>query len=166
MIPARIRAYHSCLRYGLGAVLVLLLGQPTAEARPGSAAPPGRITSKLVVAPSSSKLAGGTAKLVVGTLSRDGFTYVGDYRIKVFPYFFKNESGRLSIKVSENALRRMVGGQTTSFAGRATTHGSGLTRKITARAIPAAKDHGALTFTVATENGPLVFDTSYRIVPP
>ena len=125
-----------------------------------------RINSKLFIAPSASRLAGGTAELVVGTLSRDAFEYVGDYRIKVFPYFFKNESGRLFIKVSDPALRRMVQGQVTGFSGHAETNGSGLTRKITAQAMPSASGQGALTFTVATENGPLVFNTSYRIGKP
>ena len=125
-----------------------------------------RINAKLFIAPSSSKLAGGVAKLLVGTLSRDALEYVGDYRIKVFPYFFKNESGRLFIKVSEPALRRMVGGHVTSFSGHAKTNGTGLTRKIIAQARPSADGIGALTFTVFTENGPLVFNTSYRIDQP
>ena len=92
--------------------------------------------------------------------------YEGDYRIKVFPYFFKNETGRLFVNVSEAGLRQMVGGGVTRFTGRATTNGSGLTRKITAKATPAGGGRGALTFTVATENGPLVFNTSYRIAQP
>lgn len=145
-------------------LLLLVFGQIGSDARP-HAAHSKRITSRLIVAPSSSKLAGGTAKLIVGVMSREGSTYIGEYRIRVFPYFFKNEKGRLSIDVSEPALHRMVGGHVTHFAGRATTNGSGLTRRVTARAMPAAKDHGALTFTVATENGPLVFNTSYRIAP-
>lgn len=127
---------------------------------------PERINSKLFIAPSSSKLSGGVAKLVVGTLSRDAFEYVGNYRIRVFPYFFKNESGRLFIKVSEAALRRMVRGHVTNFSGHARTHGSGLTRKISAQARPSKNGRGSLTFTVETENGPLVFNTSYRIDPP
>ncbi|MDQ3117433.1 MAG: hypothetical protein M3Q86_12645 [Verrucomicrobiota bacterium] len=138
-------------------LLFLALVQPGARADES--------TSKLIVAPSSSKLAGGTANLVVGVLSRADSAYTGEYRIKVFPYFFKSESGKLLIKVSETSLRRMVEGDPTSFAGRAITDGTGETRKITAKVRPTANDHGALTFTVATENGPLVFNTSYRISP-
>ena len=125
-----------------------------------------RIDAKLIIAPSSSKLAGGVAKLVVSPLSRDALEYVGEYRIKVFPYFFKSESGRLFMKVSETALRHMVRGDETRFNGHAETTGTGETRKITAQAKPSAGGRGALTFTVATENGPLVFNTSYRIDKP
>lgn len=144
---------------GLVWVVVLLLALTL------PAAGTGRVNSKLFVAPSSSKLAGGTAKLVVGVLSRDDTSYTGEYQIRVFPYFFKNESGKLLINTPETSLQRMIGGDTASFAGRAITDGTGETRKITAKVRPAASDHGALTFTVATENGPLVFNTSYRVRP-
>lgn len=124
------------------------------------------VTSKLFIAPSSSRMAGGTAKLTVGSLRRRGSTYVGEYRIKVLPYFFKNEKGKLFIEVTEKALRHMLGGGITRFAGRATTNSSGLTRRIMAKATPSGGNGGALTFTVFTENGPLVFNTSYRVDPP
>ncbi|CAN5556221.1 hypothetical protein BH18VER2_BH18VER2_02800 [soil metagenome] len=142
---------------GLGVLVFLTFAQPGAVADD--------VSSKLIVAPSSSSLAGGTAKLVVGVLSREKSAYTGQYRIKVFPYFFKNESGKLLIKVSETSLRRMIEGDATNFAGRAITDGTGETRRVTARVLPEASDHGVLTFTVATENGPLVFNTSYRIDP-
>ncbi len=141
------------------ALLFFALGQPGAIGD--------GVTSKLLVAPSRGKLAGGTASLVVGVLSRSESAYVGEYRIKVFPYFFKNESGKLLIKVSDTSLRQMIDGDATSLMGRAITDGTGETRKITAEVLPSASDHGhgSLTFTVATENGPLVFNTSYRIDP-
>lgn len=103
--------------------------------------------------------------MAVDPLSRNGSTYVGKYRIKVFPYFFKNESGRLLIEVSEPQLRQMMGGGETSFVGRAKANGGEVTHKITAKASPKGDGVGALTFTVSTDNGPLVFNTSYRIVP-
>lgn len=143
--------------------LLLAQGLTSSRADTPSLRLPERIEAKLIIAPSSSKLAGGVAKLVVGPLSREALEYVGDYRIKVFPYFFKSESGRLFIKVSEEALRRMVRGDVTGFSGRAETDGTGGKRKIVAQATPSANGCGALIFTVATENGPLVFNTSYRI---
>ncbi len=120
-------------------------------------------STDLHIAPSSSKLAGGTASLVVGALSRSGLAYVGDYRIKVFPYIFKSETGRLVIKVPDDAFHQMLEGHATKFTGRSTSDGTGQSRKVTAQANPVANDHGDLTFTVATDHGPLVFNTSYRI---
>ncbi|MBA3544397.1 MAG: hypothetical protein H0T83_08170 [Chthoniobacterales bacterium] len=121
---------------------------------------------KLLIAPSSSSLAGGTAKLDVDPLSRSGGKYVGDYRIKVFPYFFKNENGQLFISVSDPQVRQMVDGGVTSFTGQAQAKGSDITHKITAKATPASDGRGELTFTVSTDSGPLVFNTSYRMVGP
>jgi hypothetical protein len=144
----------------------LALGLSIARADPPQLNSTGRIAAKLFIAPSSSELAGGTARLAVGPLSRDGSFYVGDYRIKVFPYFFKSERGRLFIKVSDAALQRMTTGFTATFAGHARSDGSGLIRGITAKVMPRANDHGDLAFTVATENGPLVFNTSYRVGQP
>jgi len=121
------------------------------------------VTKKFLIAPSSSSLAGGTAKLVVGALSREPGTFVGDYRIKVFPYFFKSESGRLSMQVSDLALRKLTQGVAVELAGRATTNVTGKTRAIMAWAKPSANDCGALIFAVTTINGKLIFNTSYRL---
>lgn len=120
---------------------------------------------RLVIEPSSSSLAGGTAKLAVDPLSREGAKFVGGYRIQVFPYFFKSETGQLFIKVSDTQLRQMLDGSETSFVGQAQKNGSEITHKIAAKASPKNNDSGALTFTVSTDSGPLVFNTSYRLVP-
>lgn len=90
-------------------LIALLLFGSGADFAPALAA--GMGDSNLAVATSSSSLAGGTAKLIVGTLHREGDKFVGDYRLKVFPYFFKSEKGGLFIRVSEPALRRVRGGR-------------------------------------------------------
>ncbi|MGI8431673.1 MAG: hypothetical protein ACR2MW_05190 [Chthoniobacterales bacterium] len=102
----------------------------------------------------------------MGTLRREGDNYVGNYRLKVFPYFFKSEKGRLSIRVSKPTLRRIRRGRAIIFAGQASAEGTALTRKIAGKATPSGKNAGALDFTITTENGPLVYKTSYRLVKP
>ncbi len=148
-------------RLSVSQITFLLLGSG-ADFAPGLAA--GMGDSNLSVATSSSSLAGGTAKLIVGTLRLEGDKYVGDYRLKVFPYFFKSEKGRLFIRVSEPALRPIRRGRATTFTGRASAEGNALTRKIAGKATPSGKGGGDLIFTVTTENVPLVFNTSYRLV--
>ena len=128
---------------------------------PTNQSPP--IAKRFLIAPSSSSLAGGTARLVVGALSREPGTYVGAYRIKVFPYFFKSESGRLSMQVSDVALLKLTQGVAVELAGRATTNGTGKTRAIMAWAKPSTSDCGALIFAVTTLEGKLIFNTSYRL---
>ncbi len=149
-------------RLGAALILFLLLGAG-ADFTPARA---GIGDRNLSVATSSSSLAGGTAKLIVGTLHRQGDKYVGNYRLKVFPYFFKSEKGRLFIRVSEPALRRIRRGRAIIFAGQASAEGTALKRKIAGKATPSGRNAGALDFTVTTENGPLVYKTSYRLVNP
>lgn len=90
---------------------------------------------------------------------------MGAYQIKVVPYFFKNEVGHLVIEVSETQLKEMLGGSETSFVGEARKDGSEITHKISAKASPKVEGNGDLTFTVSTDSGPLIFNTTYRIVP-
>lgn len=129
-----------------------------------SSASPAPVGAKLVIEPSSSSLAGGTAKLAVDPLSRSGLNYVGEYQIQVIPYFFKNENGHLVIEVSDSQLRQMEDGTVTSFVGEAKANTSEQKHKISAKATPADGSSGALIFTVATDSGPLIFNTSYRIL--
>jgi hypothetical protein len=83
----------------------------------------------------------------------------------VEPYFFKSESGTLSVVVPDELLRKLVGGQAVSFAGKAVTSGSGKTRAVRVKASPAAADasRGSLTISIPTENGELVFATQYTL---
>ncbi len=168
---SRMPAKNPTRRFGKGsrqlcglALAIFLLGAGTLSFGADAVSQP--TSPKLMVAPSSSKLAGGTAKLDVAVLSRSGAAYVGGYRLKIFPYFFMNESGQLEIEVSDSQLQKMLGGGATSFTGQAQATGSEVVHKITAQATPGGDGRGALTFTVATHNGPLVFNTSYRVIPP
>jgi len=117
---------------------------------------------KLFVEPSSSSLAGGTARLVLPALTRQPGTYVGDYQLKVTPYFFKSEKGKIVMIVSDQSLLKITQSVPVEFTGKAITAGTNKTRPITVKATPSASDRGALVITVKTENGPLVFATSYR----
>lgn len=152
-------------RRRLSTVLIVFLVLGSGAVFP-SALLAGSGDANLAVATSSSSLAGCTAKLIVGTLRREGDNYVGNYRLKVFPYFFKSEKGRLSIRVSKPTLRRIRRGRAIIFAGQASAEGTALTRKIAGKATPSGKNAGALDFTITTENGPLVYKTSYRLVKP
>ena len=102
------------------------------------------------------------ARLIVSSLSREGSAYVGDYQIKVVPYFFKNEKGKLSISISDAALNDLCEKRAVECSGKAVTSVTNKTRPIKASAVPATVDGGALKITVLTDNGLLVFDTSYQ----
>jgi hypothetical protein len=117
----------------------------------------------LVIQPASASLAGGRAQLTASTLKRRGGTYVGSYRLKVTPYFYKSENGTLSIAVPESSLDRLLQGSPEEFTGRVVTSGTSQERRVAVRATGNGTGKGNLKISVMTENGELVFNTSYRI---
>ena len=120
-------------------------------------------TSRMKIDPCSASLAGGKAKLNTTALRRDEAKYVGNYDIKVSPYFFKNEKGTLSFDVSDESLRKLAKGAVVDFGGRAVTSGTGKSRAVKVKVTPAGSGvaNGSMTISIATTNGELVFTTAY-----
>ena len=154
----------------LAACLLAGCQSPPAVAPPQSNAAPaatktataGRI---LMIDPSSMPVAAGKATLIIGPLQRADGVYAGDYQMKVFPYFLKNEKGRLAIVVSDAALIAISQGKTTAITGTATTTGhGGRSRHIEATATPVDGNHGTLKlwFTTA-ENRKMTFTPAYHL---
>jgi hypothetical protein len=159
ILPRHGRLVTRC--YVAVAALFLVVAAVPASAEPGRSGKK-RGLHKLSIEPSSASLAGGKARLILTSLVRTSGAYVGDYELKVTPYFFKSEKGKLSLAVSDQALQKLAQSSPADFAGNATTAGSGLSRPTRVKAIPSANDRGMLKISVATENGPMVFNTSYR----
>lgn len=121
--------------------------------------------SRMVIEPSSASLAGAKAQLMATALQRKDAKYTGSYQLKVTPYFFKSESGTLSVAVSDESLRKLAAGSAVKFAGSAVTTGSSKKRPITVKALPdgVGSQNGTLTISIATENGELLFTSSYAL---
>jgi hypothetical protein len=79
-----------------------------------NSAPTDRI---LMIDPSSMPIAAGKATLTIGALQRVDGVYSGDYKIKVFPWFLKNEKGRLAIVVSDESLAEINQGKAAAMSG-------------------------------------------------
>src|SRR5580658_2029753 len=104
---------------------------------------PAAASRVLMIDPSSMPLGGGSATLIIGALRRADGVYSGDYRIKVFPYFLKNEKGRLAINVSDASLAEVNSGKIAPITGTATTgRKGGKSRAIAATATPADPNRG------------------------
>lgn len=134
-----------------------------------TAAPPshGRgVTNRtLIIDRSMTAVSGGKATLIIGPLERTEAIYAGDYQMKVSPYFFKGEKGRLAIVVSGESLARIANGMPAEVTGTATTSGrAGKARRIDATATPADNDHGALTLWFIAGDRKMVFNTAYHFV--
>ena len=119
----------------------------------------------LMLEPSSMPVAAGKVTLTIGALQRTNGVYAGDYKIKVFPYFLKNEKGRLAIVVSDAALAGINAGKVTAISGTATTNGkNGRSRHIEATVTPAGCNRGQVKLWFPAGGRQMVFEPAYHIV--
>jgi hypothetical protein len=123
------------------------------------------VTRKLFIDPSSTSLLLGKASLIVSPLTHRNGNYVGDYQLKVRPYFFKSETGTLLLAASDDSVRKLQAGTAIDFTGKAVTRKDGKTRVVLGTATPSSGDRGSVTFSIITENGKMVFKTSYHFEP-
>ena len=142
---------------------LLAVGWGAVHAAPAStnSAPANRV---LMIDPSSMPVGVGRATLTVGALRRADGRYTGEYKLKVFPWFFKDEKGTLAIAVSDESLAEAGQGKVVTISGTATTSGKGgRTRLIEATATPADINHGMLmlSFTTVT-NRKMIFKPAYH----
>jgi len=142
-------------------LVLLAVGWSDAHATPAStnSAAAGRI---LMIDSSSMPVAAGRATLIIGALQCTNGVYAGDYRIKVFPYFLKNEKGRLAIVISDESLAEASQGRIVFIAGTATTTKTGKCRPIAAIATPVNRDNGTLKLWFTAGNREMIFEPAYH----
>jgi hypothetical protein len=120
------------------------------------------ITPKLVIDPTTTSVALGKASLFVSPLTHQEGNYVGNYRLKVNPYFFKSEKGSLLLTASNDSLRKLQAGTAINFTGKAVTQKDGRIHNVLGRATPSSADKGSVTFSITTDDVKMVFNTSYH----
>ncbi len=95
---------------------------------------------------------------------RENGVYSAAYQAKVFPYFFYNESGTLSIEIPDDTLRALERGEVIQFTGRA-FNDDGEERHVEGRAIPDGPNSlsGSIKVRVfVSKKIQLIFNTTYR----
>jgi hypothetical protein len=117
---------------------------------------------RLFVDPCSASIPFGRVSLVVSPLSYTGKTCVGSYRLKVFPYFFKNENGTLVLDASDRLIKTLMSGRPVGLVGKATNRKDGKVKDIVGKAIPSINQKGKVTFSINSEFGLIVFNTTYH----
>ena len=111
------------------------------------------------------KLPGGKATLTIGLLRRTNEVCRGSFRMKVTPYFYKNEKGTLAIAVTDEMIAKAAQGQAVDVKGTAIGDGkNAVVRVIHAVATPADADHGVLKLWFMVDERKMVFETGYRFV--
>lgn len=129
-------------------------------------APAGRaaLTDRVEIAPTKTSIYIGSVAMTMPPFERHGDRYESTYQAKVFPYFFYNEKGRLSIAVPDDALAQLARGETIEFKGEGVCD-DGTTRGIAGRAVPTDPTSGQIKVRVyVTKSIVLVFNTTYRFV--
>ena len=117
----------------------------------------------LLIDSSSMPIAGGSATLTIGALQSVNGVYLGDYKLKVFPYFSKNDKGRLAILVSDASLAKVNRGKVAAITSTATTSGNGgQCRPIAAIATPADINHGKLKLWFMAGSRQMTFEPAYH----
>ena len=119
---------------------------------------------KLVIDPSSTRMSLARCELTVGTLECKADVLCGTYAIKVFPFTFKSDHGNLSLGVSNADLQKIAHGEALEFTGLAISARDAKAKPIKGRTKPDAGDHGLVSFTVTTEDGDLLFNSTYRVL--
>ena len=120
------------------------------------------VERRMFVDPSSTTVSHNKVRLIVEPLTHKGKFYVGSYRLKVFPYFFKSETGTLKLDAPDEGFRKFGEGTEVKFTGKATNNKGAKAKVITGKATPSDKDRGNLIFSLETENGRMTFKTSYH----
>ena len=112
------------------------------------------------------KVAGGKATLTVSPLHRSKDMFEGEFDMKVAPYFFKNDKGKLAIIVSDAAIAKVSAGSPVDITGTATTKAGKnfVVRHINAEATPVDAQHGMLKVWLTVDERELVFQTKYWFV--
>lgn len=104
----------------------------------------------------------GNVTLTTTPLRAEGDRYVGDYRAKVFPYFFSNEHGHLWIAFNEEDFARLARGERVNFTGRAENTDKE-ERRIEGFATPVDAKHGKIKVRVyVSKKIELIFNSTYQ----
>lgn len=147
-------------------IVPLLLFALSAVAAHGSAGAIGSNYERVEVAPTKTSIYVGTVAMTTGVFMRQQGVYESTYVAKVFPYFFYNESGKLSIELSDEMLRALERGEPIEFKGRA-VRTDGAERRVEGKATPSDARSGKIKVRVVySKRIELIFNTTYRFIGP
>ena len=118
----------------------------------------------LILENSTSPLPAAEATLIIGPLTRTNDVYVGDFKVNVFPYFFKSDRGSLAINVSDKVLVAINQGKAVAVTGTSTSTKNGIFRHVEITATPQDHDHGNVRLWFMVGDRKMIFTTAYRFV--
>jgi hypothetical protein len=118
--------------------------------------------TRVIVENAKTSIYVGTVTMTMPTFVRAGSAFESTYTARVFPYFFYNESGRLTVELPDESLRKLQRGEPVDFSGRA-VRDDGSERRVEGRATPTGSSQGKLKVRVIySKRIELIFNTTYR----
>ena len=133
--------------------------------RAADPSPPRAVFDRVIVAPAKTSIYVGSVSMTMPVLARRDGAYESSYTATVFPLFFYNETGRLTVEISAAQLEQLARGEAIDFKGRA-VRDDGAERRVEGRATPADAVSGKLKVRVFySKRIELIFNTTYRFEP-
>jgi len=115
----------------------------------------------VTIAPVKTSIYVGSVKLITSEFTRSGDTYTATYEANVFPWFFWNETGSISIHLTAEDLAKLARGERTEFTGEAVNH-KRKPRHITGYAERADAATGKIKVRIGVDDTELIFNSTYR----
>jgi hypothetical protein len=140
-------------------LLLLASSWGAAQAAPPQTNSAGRV---LILENSTMPLTTAKATLIIGPLTHTNSLYVGDFKVTVFPYFFKSDRGRLAINVPDKALAAVNQGKTVTVTGTSTSTKNSIIRHIEITATPKDCDHGTISLWFMVGDQKMIFTPAYH----
>lgn len=146
------------LRSVLAGAALLAAGPVRAEPPAPAPTPPARVR----VPAMKTSIYVGTVTLAPAVFTRTGDELATSYAVRVWPWFFWSETGRLTLQVTAAEWARLARGEAVDFAGDATNH-RGKPRRVTGRAEPDTAATGRLKVRITADGITLVFHGTYGL---
>jgi hypothetical protein len=73
-----------------------------------------------------------------------------------------SEKGSLLLAASDDSVRKLQVGTAIDFNGKAVARKNGKIHVVLGKATPSSGERGSVTFSIITDNGKMVFNTSYH----
>ncbi|MCF7688430.1 MAG: hypothetical protein K9M98_04725 [Cephaloticoccus sp.] len=118
--------------------------------------------NRVQVDPMKTSIYVGSVTLTTAPFKQAGDAFVSTYAARVFPWLFWNETGRISIKLSETDRAKLQRGERTEFTGEAFNH-KNKPRKVTGYAEPRGSDTGKIKVRIGVDDLELIFNGVYHL---
>jgi hypothetical protein len=104
----------------------------------------------------------GSVTLSTSEFRRTGDDFTATYEAKVWPWFWWNETGHITIHLAAAELARLARGERVEFTGDAANQ-KNKARHVTGRADRTGEGKGKIKVRIGVDDTELIFNSTYRV---